>query len=104
MNQIELHNHLDSIGLPLAYDHFTEYQNPPYIIYKFSYASDLMADDTNYKEISNFQIELYTSKKDLNSEKLVEDKLKEIEQPYSKSEEWIESEEVFQIVYNTQII
>ena len=84
MTQDELYNHLKSIGLPVSYHDFTKTPTPPYLIYLFSYSNDLIADDKNYKEISNFQVELYTTKKDLESEKLVEDKLKELELPYSK--------------------
>ena len=62
MTQIELYNHLKSIGLPVF---ITIYKNPtpPYLIYLFSYSNDLIADNHNYKEISYFQIELYTTKK-----------------------------------------
>lgn len=100
----ELYNHLKSIGLPIAYNNFTTEQIPPYLIYKFSYSNDFMADNINYKEISNFQIELYTNKKDLNSEKMIEDKLKEIEMPYSKLENRINEERLYEIVYQIQLI
>lgn len=104
MTQIELYNHLKSIGLPVSYHHFTETPAPPYLIYLYSYSNDLIADNHNYKEISYFQIELYTTKKDLSSEKLVEDKLKEIELPYSKIETWIDSEKLYQVIYEVQLI
>ena len=74
------------------------------MIYLYSYSNDLIADNHNYKEISYFQIELYTTKKDLASEKLVEDKLKEIELPYSKIETWIDSEKLYQVIYEIQLI
>lgn len=104
MTQAELYQELSKIGYPLAYSHFSEYQETPYMIYLFSYSSDLIADNRNYKEISNFSIELYTDIKDLAAEKKVEDKLKELELSYYKSETWIESEKVFQILYEVQII
>lgn len=109
MTIVELYNHLKDIGLPLAYSHFSDtpdnpHPNPPYLVYLFSYSNDLIADNVNYKEISNFQIELYTNKKDLASEKAVEDKLKEIELPYSKLETWIDTEQVYQILYEVQLI
>lgn len=103
MTQVELYNHLKSIGLPLSYSHFDKEVIPPYLLYLFSYSNDLMADNHNYHGISNFQIELYTNKKDLASEKLVENKLKEIELPYTKMETYIDSEKVYQILYEVQI-
>lgn len=104
MTQAELYQELSKIGYPLAYNQFEEYQSTPYMVYLFSYSSDLIADNHNYKEISNFNLELYTDIKDLAAEKKVEDKLKELELPYYKSETWIESEKVFQILYEVQII
>lgn len=103
MTQTELYNHLKSIGLPIKYSHFTDIPPPPYITYVFAYSNDLIADNINYHPISNFQVELYTNKKDLASEKLVEDKLKELELPYLKLETYLDSEKVFQIIYEVQI-
>lgn len=109
MTQAELYNHLKSIGLPLTYGHFIDtptkpHPLPPYLVYLYSYSNDLIADNHNYKSIDNFQIELYTDKKDLSSEKLVEDKLKELRLPYLKLEEYIEEEKVFQILYEVQLL
>lgn len=109
MTQAELYQALGSIGLPVVYSHFDTDNNnpppsPPYLIYLFSYNNDFMADNINYKSIDNFQVELYTNKKDLASEKLVEDKFKELEMPYSKIETWIDSEKLYQVVYLIQLI
>lgn len=104
MTQEELYIELNSLGLPLAYYDFEEEVEMPYLVYLFSYSDDLMADNQNYKEISNFQVELYTDKKDLISESKVENKLKELRLPYSKLETRIESENMFQVVYTIQLI
>ncbi len=104
MTQAELYQELSEIGYPLDYSHFEEYQETPYMVYLFDSSSDLIADNHNYKDISNFNIELYTDIKDLVAEKKVEDKLKELELSYYKSETWIESEKVFQVLYEVQII
>lgn len=109
MTQKELYQALKTIGYHVAYSHFSvNEQNPPptppYIAYKYAYSNDLMADNENYADIGTFQIELYTDKKDLSAEQTVQDKLKELELPYAKSESWIDSEEMFQIVYEVQII
>ncbi len=104
MTQVELYKALEGIELPIAYNSFSNPPRPPYLVYLFSYSNDFMADNENYKEISNFQIELYTDKKDLESEKKVEDKLKELEIPYLKLEEYIETEKIYQILYEIQLI
>lgn len=95
---------LKSIGLPVVYRGFTTPPDPPYLIYLFSYSSDLMADGQNYLEIDNYQIELYTKNKDPATEKLVENKLKELGLPYSKTETFVQSEGLFQLVYDIQLI
>lgn len=103
MTITELAQELSTIGLPLSYNHFTTPPAPPYLVYLFSYSNDLIADNRNYEDIGIYQIELYTNKKDLVSEKKVEDKLKEIELPYQKIETWIDSEKLFQIIYEVSL-
>lgn len=104
MTQVELLQKLKETELPVRYSHFKEPQTPPYMTYAFSYSDDFMADNFNYLEVSNFQIELYTDKKEPPTEKKVEDKLKEMGMSYMKLETYIESEELFQIIYEIQLI
>ncbi|MNW67893.1 hypothetical protein D3C74_465610 [compost metagenome] len=49
-------------------------------------------------------MELYTTKKDLATEKKVQDKLKELGLPYSKLESWLDDEKLYQILYEIQLI
>lgn len=107
MTIAELYDHLEDIGLPLTYYDWATYEtipDPPYIAYMFTSADDFMADNINYQEISNFQVELYTNKKDLVSEKKIEDKFKALETPYTKMETKIEKEGMYQVVYEIQLI
>ncbi|MGG1673320.1 hypothetical protein ACIFOE_22315 [Paenibacillus sp. NRS-1783] len=109
MDQAGLFQALKSIGLPVAYSHFTVTQQnpapaPPFITYQFAYSSDVMADNQNYLEVSNYQVELYTTKKDLAAEKKVQDKFKELGIPFSKLESWLDDEKLFQILYEIQLI
>lgn len=109
MTQPELYRYLEGIGLPLAYksfdeDNFDDMPSPPFLVYLFSYSNDLIADNINYVDVSYFQVELYTDKKDLMSEKKVEDKLKEIELPYFKQEFWVPSERLHQVIYEITLI
>ena len=104
MTLAELATALNSLGMKVAYDHFTEAPTIPYIVYLYAYSSDLYADNINYKNIDNMQIELYTAKKDLASEKLIEDKLKELKIPYSKIGAWIATENLYQMIYDIALI
>lgn len=104
MTQAELYQALKSLGMPVAYGSFSTPVTPPFITYQFAYSSDLIADNQNYVDISNFQVELYTAKKDLAAEKLVQDKLKELGLPYSKVEAFLEEEKLYQVIYEIQLI
>lgn len=104
MTQTELVVALKSTGLPAAYGEFAEPTAPPFICYQFAYSGDMMADNQNYAEISNFQIELYSKNKDPASEKKVQDLLKSLKLPYSKIEAYLESEKLRQVVYEIQVL
>lgn len=102
-NVIEM---LEEAGLPLAYDHFAEGESPepPFLIFLFPGTDNVFADDTVYQKIDELNIELYTDKKDRETENLIEDILIAHELPYEKSEVWIESEKMYEVLYQTQMI
>lgn len=109
MTQADLFQSLKALGMPVAYGEFADTPEspapgPPFITYQFAYGSDMIADNQNYVEIGSFQIELYTAKKDPAKEKLVQDKLKELQLPYSKLETWLREEQLRQIIYEVQLI
>ena len=103
MTQNELYNLLKSTGLPVAYHHFDEPPSLPYIIYLFTYSSNFAADSKIYKRFDNYQVELYSEKKGLESEQLLENVFDENDIYYDKSETYIESEEMYQVIYEIQI-
>ena len=102
-NVIEM---LEEAGLPLAYDHFAEGESPdpPFLVFLFPGTDNVFADDTVYKKIDQLNIELYTDKKDPEIENTIEDILLSHELPYAKSEVWIESEKMYEVLYQTQMI
>jgi hypothetical protein len=104
MTQTELYQALKSIGFPVAYGSFSSPVTPPFITYQFISSSDMIADNHNYVSIENFQIELYTSKREPETEKLVQDKLKELGLPYRKFETYLDEEKMYQVIYEVQII
>lgn len=104
MTQTELYTALKSLGMPVAYGEFTQSTAPPFITYQFAYSKDFKADNQNYLEVDSFQVELYTANKDLVIETLIQNKLRDLRLPYSKTESWIESEKMRQIIYEIQIV
>jgi len=108
MNLQQLNTILQATGYPVAYFQFQETDNeslpePPFIVYLSVYSSNLMADNQVYKEIDNVQIELYTDKKDMDAENKVAAVLNENELPYSTTEAFIDSENLYQKIYEVRL-
>ena len=99
MDEATLFALLKTTGLPVAYHHFASPPTPPYIVYLFSYSSNFGADNRVYSKQSNYQVELYTTKKDPVSEKLIEDLFDEHDIYWEKTETYIEGEGLFQVLY-----
>ena len=104
----DIYTILKATGYPVAYSHFTGTTTtplpiPPYITYLSAYSSNLMADNKIYKKIDNLQIELYTNKKDLTAEKKLEDILDNNDIAYDSTETWIDTEKLFQKIYEISI-
>jgi hypothetical protein len=104
MTLTELKQILDTSGYPVAYSHFKEPPSLPYIVYLVSYSSNFFADNKVHRKIDNVQIELYTDKKDLNAENTLESVLDTHEIPYQTTESYIESEQLFQKLYELRLI
>jgi hypothetical protein len=103
MTLTELKIVLEATGYPVAYSHFNRPQSAPFICYLVSNSSNFFADSKVYQKINNIQIELYTSKKDLEAEGKLEKILDDNEIPYETSETYIESEKIFQKIYEVSL-
>ena len=93
---------LDSIGIPYAYDHFAEGESPdpPFLCYLLPGSSNFSADGKVYHRVSEVRLELYTDCKDLAAEQKVEDVLDAAGIFYNKSETWIGSEKLYEVLYS----
>ncbi|MCM3111682.1 hypothetical protein [Lederbergia lenta] len=108
MTLVELKELLYATGYPVAYSHFKSAPNkpipdPPYITYLVTYSSNFHADNKVHKQIQNVDIELYTDIKDLQVESIVESILDANEIPYDTVETYIESEKLFQKIYEVRL-
>ena len=92
----------DSIGIPYAYDHFAEGESPepPFLCYLLPGSDNFSADGKVYHKISEVRLELYTDYKDLASEQKVEDTLDAAGLFYNKTETWIDSEKLYEVLYS----
>lgn len=97
---------INSIGIPYAYYQFPDGtgQACPFICFFFSDSNDLAADDTNYQKIRTLNIELYTDNKDFALEETVETVLNSNGLVYDRTEEYLDSERMFMVVYTTDIL
>lgn len=105
MTTQEIYEGLKSLGYPVAYSHFAEGDIPdlPYIVYYSSGTDNFSADGIVYHQITELNIELYTVKKDLEAEKKIENWMIENELFYEKSEYYIESERMLQVIFETEV-
>ena len=105
MTKAEVPQMLKEMGLPFAYDHFAEGEavDPPFLIYLYPRANNFSADGVAYYKKDRLQIELYTDKKDIELEEMVEAVLDKCGFFYSKSEEWISSEKMYEVLYETEV-
>ena len=91
----------DAEGIDFAYDHFAEGESPPlpFVVYLYPGTHNFSADGVVYFPVNEVNIELYTAKKDPETEKKLECLLKEAGIFYEKSEVWIASEHLYEVLY-----
>ena len=95
---------LENIGLPYAYHHFAEGEAPslPYIIYFYPDSDNFGADNTVYQRALDLTIELYSKKRDFDTEWNIEDALYLCDLFWQKHEVYIESEKMYQVRYEME--
>ena len=93
---------LKNAGFPYAYDHFAEGEapDPPFVCYLLPGSDNFSADGKVYYRISEVRAKLYTDFKDLASEQKIEDALDAAEIFYNKTETWIDSEKLYEVLYS----
>ena len=92
---------MDEIGLPYAYHHFAEGEgpDPPFLCFLTSGSDNFAADGKAYYKIDEIHIELYKDRKDPALEGSVEAVLDRHGIFYRKTEVWIESEKLYEVLY-----
>ena len=96
---------LGEMQIPFAYDHFAEGESPdpPFICYLLPGTNHFAADGIAYFKINEVNIELYTDIKDLDVEQRIEAVLDQHGIFYAKSEVWIESERLYEVLYSFEL-
>ena len=99
----ELVKTLEKLKIPIAYNHFSTVQKPPYLVYKVTSSNNFMADNKVYKKIRKVDLELYTENKNEELEEKLETILCESEMVFDSFETYIQSEDVYQVIYEISI-
>ena len=102
MTHNELMEMLEETALPIAYDHFAEGEspNPPFICFLYPDSDNFAADGKVYLKISEVHVELYADEKNPELEATLEAVLDQHGIFYNKTEVWIESEKLYEILYS----
>ena len=93
------------MGLPYAYHHFAEGESPepPFLVFLYPEADNFSADGIVYFRINRLHIELYTDLKNPDLEESIEAVLLKYGIFYGKSETWIESEKLYEVLYGMEV-
>lgn len=96
---------LRGLGLPLAYHHFAEGEapNPPFLVYLSPGSDNFAADGRVYFKVTQIDIELYTDAKDPALEERLENLLDGAGLFYDKTESFIESERLYEVLYELEV-
>ena len=93
---------IDGFSNKVAYRAFPVGKAPklPFICYLATSTDNFDADNSVYHVLQGVDVELYTAKKSEDTEALIEAKFKELNIVWDKTEEWLDSENCYEIVYS----
>lgn len=96
---------ISEIGIPFAYDHFAEGESPspPFITFLCPGSDNFPADGRVYFKVDEVHIELYTDAKDPAVEQRVEAVLDAHGIFYDKTEVWIDTENLYEVLYSFEL-
>lgn len=103
MNDQQINEMLDTLGIPYEYHHFNDDVNPPFLLYVEEPQKNIIADGIIYASIRNLTFELYSDKKDY---KLINKAMKMFSDHdirFQSEEDWIEKEDMFEFAFMVQI-
>lgn len=103
MNEEQVKALLETSGIPFAYHVWASPPPLPWGVFRFSEQNAFYADGVLYYAVSNCQIELYTDTKQPDTEQKLEGVLTAAGISYTKFEYYIESEKLYQILYECEV-
>ena len=105
MTYEEINEMMQEMGLPFAYHHFAEGESPdpPFVLFLSPGEDTFSADNLMYFSFKMLHIEVYTDEKSPETEERVEEVLLQHKIYYVKTETWIESEKLYEVLYQMEV-
>lgn len=101
----DVYDALFLLGYPLAYHHFNEPPaSIPYIVYWAEGYDSIYADDSNYLNKTQLVVEVYQKNKLSTVQAEVEGALSSLGLCYTKDELWIEEEQIYEAIYESEVL
>lgn len=96
---------IEELGIPYAYDHFAEGESPkpPFVIFYYPRTSNFAADGIAYFKKNVLNVEVYTDEKDIELEERIEAVFERHGLFFVKTEVWIESEKLYEVLYEMEV-
>lgn len=106
MQKSEVMAMLREMGMPTVYYQWPngKVPLPPYTVYYYPGSDNFAADDTVYVGIETLNIELYTAAKSFAAEKKVETVLADHGIFWNKTEAYLDSEHLYEVLYEMEIV
>lgn len=106
MTHKEIFEMLKSSGLPVVYYSWPEEEAPqlPYLVFYYPSNADEFADNRNFQRNNNLNVELYTEDKEFELEEQIGELLNDYGLTYSKSQTYLDTEEMYEILYESEVI
>lgn len=106
MTYQEIFEALEETNLPVTYGAWSSpdaIPELPYIVFTYPQNNDLYADNTNFAEIVQVEIGLYTKRKSIAVERAVEAVLKQEFGAYSKSSMYVSADAMQETLYTLEV-
>lgn len=101
----EVFNLLKSTNLPVTYFKWgKKVPALPYLVYYYPSNDDEFADGTNWIDVKQLNVELYTDNKNFELEKKIERIFKDNDLSFMKSESYISDENMYEVLYEMEVI
>ena len=104
MKLSEIAEMIESFGLPFTYLQWDEdVPDLPYIAYYYPETRTESADDSNFIQIKQLNIELYTKNKNIELENIITQILSDNDIPFESSETFLNDEMMYEVLFECEI-